>query len=107
MVSRISSFTVRAVTVGDESADVFPESYHQMLCPPVAEPPFQDPRELERVWGERWGSVDEVGALRSVLMRRPGPELEQIRADVWNPAAQALVDPNGVGVVRCRRGRRR
>ena len=95
MVSRISSFTVSAVTVGDESTDVFPESYHQMLCPPVAEPPFQDPRELERVWGERWGSVDEVGALRSVLMRRPGPELEQIRADAWNPAAQALVDPNG------------
>jgi N-dimethylarginine dimethylaminohydrolase len=95
LVSRVSSFTVSAVTVGGESTDVFPESYHQMLCPPVAEPPFQDPAELERVWGERWGSVDEVGALRSVLMRRPGSELEQIRADAWNPAAQALVDPNG------------
>ncbi|HEY7560706.1 MAG TPA: arginine deiminase family protein [Gaiellaceae bacterium] len=83
------------MAVRDESADVFPESYHQMLCPPVAEPPFEDPAELERVWGARWGSVDEVGVLRSVLMRRPGGELEQIRADAWNPAARALVDPDG------------
>jgi N-dimethylarginine dimethylaminohydrolase len=66
-----------------------------MLCPPVAEPPFEDPAELERVWGERWGSADEVGVLRSVLMRRPGRELEQIRADAWNPGARALVDPDG------------
>ena len=69
------------------------------VLPPDALPAggraLRDPAELERVWGERWGSVDEVGALRSVLMRRPGPELEQIRADAWNPAAQALVDPNG------------
>jgi N-dimethylarginine dimethylaminohydrolase len=86
---------VGAVTVGGESRDVFPDSYHQMLCPPVAEPAFEDPGELERVWGARWGSVDEVGTLRSVLMRRPGRELEQISADAWNPAAGALVDPNG------------
>ena len=92
---RVSSFTVSAVAVSGASRDVFPDSYHQMLCPPVAKPPFEDPGELERVWGERWGSVDEVGTLRSVLMRRPGRELEQIRADAWNHAAGALVDPNG------------
>ena len=95
LASRDSSFTVGEVTVDDERTEVFPESYHQMLCPPVAEPPFEDPAELERVWGERWGSVDEIGILRSVLLRRPGRELEQIRADAWNPAARALVDPNG------------
>jgi N-dimethylarginine dimethylaminohydrolase len=95
LVSQAWSVTVKAVAASGESTDVFPESYHQMLCPPVAEPAFEDPAELERVWGERWGSVDEVGALRSVLMRRPGRELEQIRADAWNPAARALVDPNG------------
>ena len=95
LVLRVASVTVGAVSVGGESTDVFPESYHQMLCPPVAEPPFEDPAELERVWGERWGSVDEVGTLRSVLLRRPGRELERIRADGWNPAARALVDPNG------------
>ena len=92
---RVSSFTVSAVAVSGESTDVFPESYHQTLCPPVAEPPFEDPAELERVWGKRWGSVDEVGILRAVLLRRPGPELEQIRPDAWNPGARALVDPNG------------
>jgi N-dimethylarginine dimethylaminohydrolase len=95
LVARLSSFTVGPVAVSDEGTDVYPESYHQMLCPPVAEPPFDDPAELARVWGERWGSVDEVGTLRSVLLRRPGRELEQIRADAWNPAARALVDPHG------------
>ena len=83
------------VVTSDETTDVFPESFHQMFCPPVAEPPFDDPSELERVWGQRWGSVDEVGMLRSVLVRGPGRELENIRADAWNPAAQALVDPDG------------
>ncbi|MGH3021952.1 MAG: dimethylarginine dimethylaminohydrolase family protein [Gaiellaceae bacterium] len=34
-----------------------------------------------------------MGRLRAVLMRRPGPELERIRADRWDPAVQALVDP--------------
>jgi N-dimethylarginine dimethylaminohydrolase len=27
-------------------------------------------------------------------MRQPGAELEQVRADAWDPAAQALVDPD-------------
>ncbi|MGH3117102.1 MAG: hypothetical protein ACRDQ2_08315 [Gaiellales bacterium] len=34
------------MAVSGESTDVFPES-HQVLCPPVAEPPFEDPGELE------------------------------------------------------------
>jgi hypothetical protein len=95
LVLRFSSFTVSAVAVSGDSRDVFPDSYHQMLCPPVPEPSFEDPGELERVWGERLGSVDEVGTLPSVLMRRPRRKLEQIRADAWNHAARALVDPNG------------
>jgi N-dimethylarginine dimethylaminohydrolase len=86
---------VSGVAVSDDSTEIVPESFHQLLCPPVAEPPFEDPFELERVWGQRWGSVDEVGILRAVLMRRPGSELERIRADAWNPAARALVDPDG------------
>ena len=95
MVPCLYSFSVTDVAVGDDITDVFPESFHQLLCPPMAEPPFEDRSELERVWGQRWGSADEVGTLRSVLMRRPGRELEQIRANAWNPAARALVDPDG------------
>jgi N-dimethylarginine dimethylaminohydrolase len=77
------------------STDLLPDQYHQMLCPPVPAPGFHDPGELERVWGAAWGSHDEVGQLRDVLMRRPGDELAQIRADAWDGRAQALIDPDG------------
>jgi N-dimethylarginine dimethylaminohydrolase len=73
--------------------DALPEAYHQSLFPPVAEPAFEDVEELERVWGARWGANSEVGKLRAVLMRRPGPELERIRADAWDTGMRALVDP--------------
>ena len=76
-------------------ADLAPEAYYQVLCPPAAEPSFETNEEMVNVWGERWGASDEVGPLRSVLMRRPGDELARIRSDAWNVAAQALVDPNG------------
>jgi N-dimethylarginine dimethylaminohydrolase len=72
-----------------------PESYHQTLFPPEAEPPFDEVSELEAVWGAAWGSVDEVSELRAVLMRPPGRELEQIRSDAWNSTVRALVDPDG------------
>jgi N-dimethylarginine dimethylaminohydrolase len=78
----------------DETARA-PVEYHQVLCPPVPEPGFHDPGELERVWGAEWGSHDEVGVLHDVLMRRPGDELAQIRAEAWDESAQALVDPDG------------
>ena len=76
-----------------DDAELLPESYHQALFPPEPEPPFE--AELAAVWGAEWGSADEVSQLRAVLMRRPGAELEQIRADAWNPGVQALVDPDG------------
>src|SRR3954467_7428760 len=59
----------------------------------AAEPPFY--AELEQVWGARWGASDEVGPLRRVLVRRPGSELEAIRADAWDERLGALVDPDG------------
>jgi N-dimethylarginine dimethylaminohydrolase len=43
-----------------------------------------------------WGSSDEVGPLRVVLVRRPGKEWERVRADCWDERAQALVDPDGM-----------
>jgi N-dimethylarginine dimethylaminohydrolase len=75
-------------------ADALPDAYHQTLFPPAAEPAFESPEELERTWGARWGASSEVGRLRAVLMRRPGAELERIRADAWDPTVNALVDPD-------------
>jgi hypothetical protein len=66
---------------------------HQTLMATAAEPPFHE--ELENVWGRPWGAHDEVGPLESVLVRPPGPALELITADAWDPTAQALIDPNG------------
>ncbi len=59
----------------------------------AAEPPFQ--AELADVWGAPFGAVDEVGALRRVMVRTPGDELKAIREDAWNEELGALVDPDG------------
>jgi N-dimethylarginine dimethylaminohydrolase len=66
---------------------------HQTRMATAAEPPFHD--ELEAVWGRPWGAHDEVGRLRTVLVRPPGPALDRIRADAWDPELGALVDPDG------------
>ena len=70
-----------------------PHDAHQAAMERAAEPPFNE--ELEEVWGARWGASDEVGPLRRVLVRRPGPELEAIREDAWDERLGALVDPDG------------
>jgi len=70
-----------------------PPDLHQTRLQTAAEPPFHD--ELTSVWGAEWGAADEVGPLRSVLVRRPGDELAAVRADAWDEQAQALVDPDG------------
>ena len=66
---------------------------HQTRMATAAEPPFHD--EVEAVWGRPWGAADEVGRLRSVLVRPPGPALDRIRADAWDADLGALVDPDG------------
>ena len=43
-----------------------------------AEPAFEDPGELERTWGRAWGIDNDVGRIRSILMHRPGPEMNVI-----------------------------
>ncbi len=79
----------------DAGEGILPDAYYQMLCPPVPEPGFTDRAELRARWGESWGSSDEVGTLRVVLMRRPGDELAQIEESGWDPRVGALVDPDG------------
>ena len=66
---------------------------HQTRMAAAAEPPFHD--EVEAVWGRPWGAADEVGRLRAVLVRPPGPALDRIRADAYDAELGALVDPEG------------
>ena len=93
MRSRTNPATVTRTGDAPLAEDVLPEAYHQSLFPPVPEPSFETAEELERVWGARWGANSEVGRLQSVLVRPPGAELGRIRAEGWDPAIRALVDP--------------
>ncbi len=43
-----------------------------------AEPAFEDSTELEAYWGRAWGVNNDVGQIRSILMHRPGPEMDVI-----------------------------
>ncbi|MDQ2897008.1 MAG: arginine deiminase family protein [Actinomycetota bacterium] len=70
-----------------------PADLHQTRMATAAEPPFH--AEIEAVWGRPWGAHDEVGRLRAVLVRPPGPALSRIGADGWDPELGALVDPDG------------
>ncbi|GAA3649647.1 dimethylarginine dimethylaminohydrolase family protein [Microbacterium marinilacus] len=70
--------------------------FHEILGP-VPFPAFSEPDQLERVWGRRWGAADEVGRLRSVLVRRPSAGLEAIaRAGqaAYRPDLGAFLDPD-------------
>jgi N-dimethylarginine dimethylaminohydrolase len=43
-----------------------------------AEPPFEDEGELLHTWGRVWGIDNDVGRIRSILMHRPGSEMNVI-----------------------------
>lgn len=69
--------------------------FHELLGP-QAFPAFSDSGQLERVWGERWGAADEVGRLRTALVRRPSRGLEKIAQAgeaAWRSDLGAYVDP--------------
>ena len=40
-----------------------------------ASPPFEDEGELTKHWGKVWGIDNDVGQIRSILVHRPGPEM--------------------------------
>ena len=40
------------------------------------DPPHEDPAEMEATWGRVWGLSNDVGRIRTVLMHRPGAEME-------------------------------
>jgi N-dimethylarginine dimethylaminohydrolase len=72
---------------------VSPAHVHHILGP-EPEPGFLDAGELTSNWGAKWGAADEVGTLRTVLMRRPNAGLANITADAWNDDIGALIDPD-------------
>jgi N-dimethylarginine dimethylaminohydrolase len=42
------------------------------------EPAFEDPSRLKKDWGQAWGVDNDVGRIRSILVHRPGPELDMV-----------------------------
>jgi len=46
----------------------------KMFAAPAA-PPFEDPSELAKHWGNVWGIDNDVGQIRSILVHRPGAEM--------------------------------
>lgn len=85
--------TVTPVSSFDSTMEVSDGRFHALMGPEGA-PGFLEPSELEATWGRRWGAADEVGRLRSVLMRRPSAVLGEITADRYEPEVDALVDPD-------------
>jgi len=72
-----------------------PVDFHQTQIESAMEP---DPRELHlkrTIWEEEWGSSDEVGPLRKVLMRTPSQSLVKIAEEAYHEEMDALVDPEG------------
>jgi len=45
-----------------------------------ASPPFEAESELSRTWGKVWGIDNDVGQVRSILVHRPGPEMQIVDA---------------------------
>ncbi|OZA08742.1 MAG: amidinotransferase, partial [Rhodobacterales bacterium 17-64-5] len=58
-----------------------------------AEPPFEDPSELLSSWGQVWGIDNDVGRIRSILMHRPGPELNVVDPAHRLPEIGSYGDP--------------
>lgn len=42
------------------------------------EPEFEDASRLQKDWGQAWGVDNDVGRIRSILVHRPGPELDMV-----------------------------
>lgn len=59
-----------------------------------AEPPFEDPTELMASWGAVWGLDNDVGRIRSILMHRPGPEMNVVDPAHRLPEIGSYGDPS-------------
>ncbi len=68
--------------------------YHAVLerIPPKASPAFEDDEMQRRVWGRMWGVFNDVGTIKTILMHRPGQEMDNIKAEKYDPSIDALID---------------
>ena len=85
-----------ATLASDPTQSMSDGLFHQILGP-EAEPRFESASELEQGWGAKWGSADEVGRLRVVMMRRPSAALQEIvdtGERAWRPDLDAYLDPD-------------
>jgi N-dimethylarginine dimethylaminohydrolase len=55
---------------------IYNETVRMFATP--GDPPFEDESELIRHWGRAWGVDNDVGKIRSILMHRPGPEMNVV-----------------------------
>ena len=72
-----------------------PQYYHRVLqrIPPRATPSFSDEGMQERVWGRRWGARTDVGTLKTVLLHRPGDEIDvMVNGGHYDPEIEAIID---------------
>ena len=69
-------------------------SYNRLIAafPFLPEPSFESSEMQEFVWRRRWGCTTDVGALRTVLVHRPGAELDVIDPTKWLPDIGAFGD---------------
>ena len=87
--------SVVSPAMSPEPSYPYPPAYYLALVEHAAEPPFESAHEQTTYWGRQWGASDEVGPLRSVLMRKLRDEWKVVRDDCWDERAQALMDPAG------------
>lgn len=55
---------------------IYNETVRMFATP--GDPPFEDHAELEKYWGRVWGVDNDVGRIRSILMHRPGAEMNVV-----------------------------
>ncbi|PPG28988.1 dimethylarginine dimethylaminohydrolase family protein [Pseudoclavibacter sp. RFBB5] len=80
----------------DPTLEMSDGAFHRLLGP-ESEPGFLADSELPAYWGRKWGAQDEVGRLRTIMMRRPSAGLEAVEKageSTWMPEIGAYVDPD-------------
>ncbi|MEG6507672.1 arginine deiminase family protein [Methyloligella sp. 2.7D] len=70
---------------------VYTQTIKKFAAP--ASPPFEDESEQLANWGNLWGIDNDVGRIRSILVHRPGPEMEIVSADKRIPEIGSFGDP--------------